>query len=362
MEEIYTPKQDYKVLVRCFTYNQSKYIEDALNGFAMQQTNFPFVSLVMDDCSTDGEQEVIKAWMQRECDIDKAEYIELELANVVHVPHKSNANCTFVFYFLKQNLYKTGKKKTLVIPWREHCKYEAICEGDDYWIYNNRLQKHVSYLEEHKDCMMACSDAIINTPKGNVSWTRYKNECNISTRDMILGGGLWVQTCTATYRRDVIQLYNELDYTRKCHVGDYCWQIISTIIGYVHFFPEKTAVYRYQLNDSWTYRDKTNNYLKKVKGWRSEVNMLQGLDAYSENKYHKYFKKRENDYVRLCIIKSSHNHLSREYREVASYFTDIIEQMNIIQKLEIWFLCNNLYYIRFFFSKIVSFFKSFFII
>ena len=40
-------------------YNQSKYIEDALNGFIMQKTNFPFVCVIIDDASTDGEQDVI---------------------------------------------------------------------------------------------------------------------------------------------------------------------------------------------------------------------------------------------------------------------------------------------------------------
>ena len=122
MEQIYTPKQNYKVLVRCFTYNQSKYIEDALNGFAMQKTDFPFICLVMDDCSTDGEQEVIKAWIERECDMEKAEYLEIELSNIILAPHKSNTNCTLAFYFLKQNLYGTGNKKMkMVYPWRECC-------------------------------------------------------------------------------------------------------------------------------------------------------------------------------------------------------------------------------------------------
>lgn len=152
MEQIYTPKQDYKVLVRCFTYNQSKYIEEALNGFAMQQTNFPFVCLVMDDCSTDGEQEVIKAWMERECDMEKTEYIDLELAIVILVPHKSNMNCTFAFYFLKQNLYGTGDKKMKhVSPWREHCEYEALCEGDDYWTHPEKLQKQADVMDTNID-------------------------------------------------------------------------------------------------------------------------------------------------------------------------------------------------------------------
>ena len=53
----------FLVCIRCTTFNQSAYITDALNGFAMQQTDFPFVTAVIDDASTDGEQEVIKAYV-----------------------------------------------------------------------------------------------------------------------------------------------------------------------------------------------------------------------------------------------------------------------------------------------------------
>lgn len=50
------PQNDYyKVYVRSITYNQAPYIEDCMNGVAMQQTDFPFVHHVIDDCSTDGE-------------------------------------------------------------------------------------------------------------------------------------------------------------------------------------------------------------------------------------------------------------------------------------------------------------------
>ena len=50
---------DFTVCVRCMTYNQSKYIEDAMNGFTIQQTDFPFVCCIVDDASTNGEQLVI---------------------------------------------------------------------------------------------------------------------------------------------------------------------------------------------------------------------------------------------------------------------------------------------------------------
>ena len=50
----------FKVCIRCQTYNHSAYIVDAMNGFCMQKTSFPFVCCIIDDNSTDGEQEVIK--------------------------------------------------------------------------------------------------------------------------------------------------------------------------------------------------------------------------------------------------------------------------------------------------------------
>lgn len=163
MDQIYTPKQNYKLLVRCYTYNQSKYIEDALNGFAMQKTSFPFVCLVVDDCSTDGEQDVIKAWMERECDMTKAEYVEIELANIILVPHKVNENCNFSVYLLKKNLYGNPQKRKLIKPWQEHCDYEALCEGDDYWIADDKLQKQNDFLDITPLCSMVFHSAKVES-------------------------------------------------------------------------------------------------------------------------------------------------------------------------------------------------------
>ncbi len=56
-------KDKWQVCVKCFTYNHASYIEDAMNGFTMQQTNFPFVCTIVDDASTDGEQDVIKKYL-----------------------------------------------------------------------------------------------------------------------------------------------------------------------------------------------------------------------------------------------------------------------------------------------------------
>ena len=64
---------NYKVVVLSITYNQSKYIEDTLNGFAMQRTDFPFLCCVFDDASTDGEQDVLKRWIDNHCNPEEVE-------------------------------------------------------------------------------------------------------------------------------------------------------------------------------------------------------------------------------------------------------------------------------------------------
>ena len=56
---------EFKVFVRCMTYNQSKYIVETMNGFTMQQTDFPFVCCIVDDSSTDGEQKIISKYLNK---------------------------------------------------------------------------------------------------------------------------------------------------------------------------------------------------------------------------------------------------------------------------------------------------------
>lgn len=279
-----TPQQDYyKVRIGTSTYNQATYIEDCLNGVAMQKTDFPFIHQVTDDASTDGEQEIIKAWMDRECDMEHAEYFDNDLCRIILAINRKNPNCTIAAYFLKKNMYGNPKKKELFAPWRKVCPYVAFCEGDDYWTDPYKLQKQVDWLENHPSCVMVCSDATIETPTGNLDWHRYDSDCNIPVKDMILGGGLFVQTATLLYRKNLLENYP--DFCRKCHVGDYPLQIWATLRGEVRYLAEKTATYRFQHAGSWTSKNDITN-----KNITSEISMLRGLDKYSDYKYHLIFE------------------------------------------------------------------------
>ena len=137
----------FKVCCRCFTFNQAKYITDALNGFTMQQTSFPFVCTIVDDASTDGEQDVIRKYMEDNFDFSEGSvsyHKETDYAHITYAQHKTNKNCYFAVLYLKENHYSQRKPKIgYLSEWREMCEYEALCEGDDYWIVPDKLQKQV---------------------------------------------------------------------------------------------------------------------------------------------------------------------------------------------------------------------------
>ena len=280
MEQIYTPTKDYKVLVRCMTYNQSKYIKDALNGFAMQKTDFPFVCLVVDDASTDGEQEVIKSWMAHECDMTQADNVEIEKSFVTLVPHKKNANCTFAFYFLKENLYGTGEKTPLIAPWREHCKYEALCEGDDYWIDETKIQRQSYILDTYPNIQMVYTDYETVDEK---SFPIYREKYEKILKPMSKTGDNlpflmkrnYPLTVTILIRKEIIE--NEF-YKNSPSTIDYALFLAAAFVGDFYYMSEKTSAYRLNPNSlTQKQKDKIIEALLEIKKYASQVYVCENV-------------------------------------------------------------------------------------
>lgn len=142
------------VCICCFTFNHREYIEDAMRGFVMQQTDFPYVAVVVDDASTDGEPEVIKRFLEKEFDMASALKDETDDYVRVVARHKTNDNCTFVAIFLKYNHYHKKSKKPYFQKWWDASKYIAMCEGDDYWTDPSKLQKQVDFMELTPSCSL----------------------------------------------------------------------------------------------------------------------------------------------------------------------------------------------------------------
>lgn len=276
--ERFSQRQDYKVLVRCFTYNQAEYITDTLNGFAIQQTDFPFVCIVMDDCSTDGEQSIINSYLSDNFYMEKSEKYETDYASIIIANHKTNNNCTIAVYFLKYNHYSKKKMKgSYLSKWREHCIYEALCEGDDYWTDPLKLQKQVAFLEAHSE-MVCCYTNYGTVDKNNqmIEWPNHnKNISRSFTGDNFreLINGMYMQTLTILYRKDVLE---SLDYQGGI---DYSLALACALMGKCSYLKDVTANYRLH-NASATHTAMDYVRTASLKAWEYYVELYLSKTQY----------------------------------------------------------------------------------
>lgn len=235
----------YNVFVRCITYNQKQFIRETLNGFAMQQTNFPFVCVIIDDASTDGEQDVLVSYYNKECDLRKSEIFEDDAVKVILAPHITNTNCTFAIYLLKKNLYKiVGAKNKYYQCWREHCSFEAFCEGDDYWTDPYKLQVQYDYMRTHPDCSMCYTMCKVYYEKQKKYGKNFGGP-NTTFEEFMRSNT--VPTLTVMYRTNEV-----LDYIKEIEpfgggwpFSDYSAWLYYSQKGTICFMNRITGTYRY---------------------------------------------------------------------------------------------------------------------
>lgn len=145
------PVQDYEVVVTVTTHNHEKYISKTIESILAQKADFSYVLLVIDDCSEDGTCDIIRSFESSYPDIIKGIY-------------------------LKQNHYHNALSiEEYIQPWRERTKYQALCDGDDYWIDNEKLQKQVSFMRSHPDCVLCFHNAIVNWEDGSKQDTLFSD-------------------------------------------------------------------------------------------------------------------------------------------------------------------------------------------
>ena len=318
----------HKVVVLSITYNHSQYIEETLKGFAMQQTDFPFLCCVFDDASTDGEQEILKRWIDEHCHHDDVEVYDHPLTIVLKAPDKTNPNCIYAIHLQKVNTWGKPEKKKLLTHWQQAGEYIAMCEGDDYWLDPLKLQKQVDFLESHPDYVMCCSDAKIIVGNKVLDWERYSKSQQVPVKDVILGGGLFVQTASLLYRSLLINSDDYPEAARKCHVGDYPLQIFAALKGEIYWFAEKQVAYRYQSANSWTKNNSKLSVAEQISGWKSEIEMLDSMDLLSSKGYSRYFTQRKVDFIYRKHLLYPKHHILLE-----RHFGDITCQFSIKQRV-----------------------------
>lgn len=298
---------EIEVSVYCLAYNHEKYIRDALEGFVKQKTNFRYEVFVHDDASTDKTASIIREYEQKYPEIIKGIY-------------------------QKENQYSQGVGilSTFIFP-RTSGKYIAMCEGDDCWIDENKLQKQFDALEKHPECDMCAHRAklydCLRNRTTRVFPTIYEERV-LGVEEVIYGEGGFLPTASIFYRKSIRS--NIMNFQRIWNI-DYSLQIRGALRGGIYFIPETMSFYRWNTEGSWTSRN--SDLVSQMELDKKREEMLLELNRETSGIYKKVIEKRleKNKFNELILRQDYKAVLSRKNQE---FFKELsyIDQIRIYVK------------------------------
>lgn len=205
------------VSISCITYNQAPYIRQCLEGFLMQKTTFSFEVLIHDDASTDGTTEIIREYESKYPKIIKPLYE-------------------------KENQWVKGRRGSAVFNHpRAKGKYIALCEGDDYWIDELKLQTQFDFMEKHPDCTMCFHNAKIENNLKNKTTNHYQIEDREYSSYELFSNWI-VPTASMFFRKDVLDF--EILTNKNVLNSDIIYVLLAADKGKVYGSSEKMSIYR----------------------------------------------------------------------------------------------------------------------
>lgn len=265
-------KTPAEVSVICVTYNQKAYLRKALDSMLAQKTTFSYEIIVHDDVSTDGTADIIK------------EYEAAHPGKVKAIFERENQYSQGVDFFADMVRETAGGK------------YIAVCEGDDFWLDEYKLQFQRDALETHPACDMCACRGCTVTEDGEreVSQIRPMTGDGVLTpEEVIMGGGQYLVSAGLFFRKE---MYDKMLPFEKVIPLDYAMQIKGSLRGGIYYIDKKMAVYRRYANGSWT-----NKVLRDQKRleeqWNKERNLLETLDLDTGGKYHETIRERLKAYT-----------------------------------------------------------------
>lgn len=302
--------QNIKVSIICTAFNHERYIRQTLDGFLMQKTTFAYEVLINDDASTDRTAEIIREYEKKYPDIVKPIY-------------------------QTENQYSIGKSCEGILLARVKGDYVALCEGDDFWIDENKLQLQVDYMDNHPECSL-CAHSGYNCYENGVLMKElfrpFDKDSVVPTEEVI---SRWLfPTASILYRNSMYVEY-PIPFRKDAPCGDYPLAVYLALQGTVYYFDRPMSVYRRNSISSLSLMNKNNDQ----RALKTSIGLLALADRVDEYTNHQYSEavrnfKRPNEYARLMLL---HHH-----RETVS--SEFYKDFSISQRLRLW-LKTTLYWL-----------------
>jgi glycosyltransferase involved in cell wall biosynthesis len=263
-------RKEVTVSVICLVYNHEKYLARTIESIVSQKTNFSFELVIHDDASTDTSANIIRQYEKQYPEIVKPIY------------QKENQMSKGIDVFME-----------LCVANSRGC-YLAICEGDDYWTDEEKLQRQYDALQQHPEVDLCACSASEVYQEIEVQPIRPRTSDGILTaKEVILGGGRYLATASLFYRRSMVEERMEFE---KMLTLDYVIQIRGALRGGIYFLDRNMVVYRRETEGSWT-KTVAQNKQKREAHLKLEKAMLRQLDLDTKGRYHTEIEARLRSYV-----------------------------------------------------------------
>lgn len=224
-----------KLDIVLITYNQAQYIAQALDGLIMQRVN-PNVEvrvIVADDASTDDTLAIIRSY-------------EAQLPfPFIYLPQE--ANMGHVLNYKRAFATCTGD-------------YVAILEGDDWWCNPYHLQKHLDFLDEHRECVLSSARPYLYDVRtqrfGIASYPEEQGDVWLITAQEDATGNKIPNLSTCMIRNSTLQQVCECEELWKVEMLDWLMELMLAEHGFLAKHKQSTSVYRVQDAGLWSRLDR----------------------------------------------------------------------------------------------------------
>lgn len=236
------------VSVCTFTYNHEEYIGRAIESFLSQITEFPFEIVIHDDSSTDCTASIIEEYKKKYPKIIKAFYEDTNQLSIDPVGLKRN-----------------------MIEWMRG-EYIALCEGDDYWCDNYKLQIQYEYIISHPDCSLCCHNTIIHDLSENKQdslFYKWEKEHALTQEEVFFDWN--IHTSSYFYRK------NDFDVSDEYLIywcGDFVRATYLFTKGKIYALPRVMSVYNWNNQEGVTQINNNNIQIKR----RREIDRVEYLE------------------------------------------------------------------------------------
>jgi glycosyltransferase involved in cell wall biosynthesis len=226
-----------KVSICIQVYNNENYISECLDSILNQKTKFSYEVIIGEDDSTDRTRDICKSYAEKH-----QNKIRLFLRSKED-KIKINDRITSRFNFISNLNSARGE-------------YISLCDGDDFWIDLEKLDKQVTFLEENNNYALTFCNGIIdysntNYPSHSIysnlnsektPYQKYK-EPEDTTDIETLGKRNYIHSAGVVFR-NWVKDEGIPDYLRKVTIGDWPLHMKTATKGLIKYMPEEMFCYR----------------------------------------------------------------------------------------------------------------------